>query len=136
MLDHGCHCCNSKRLIKCQGSCHSILCLDCELGLSGCAHQCCTVFRRLYDLYIKSCVFIIAFCKCYIKSCVVGVRCPVQAECDFLILAICCVNTCGNCKYHCQRCSGCNSFFQILIHDFSPFQPAARALRCGLPHLL
>ena len=128
MLNDSCNRCDSKRLVKCKGSSHGILSLNRKLSLTCCTHKGCPIFRWLNDIHIKTSFFIVAFCLCYIKSGVVGIRCPVQAECDFLILAICCVNTCRNCKYHCQRCSGCNGFFQILIHDFSPFLPAAMAL--------
>ena len=128
MLNDSCNCCDSKRLVKCKGSSHGILGLDRKLSLTCCAHKGCTIFRWLNDFHIKTSFFVVAFCLCYIKSSVVGIRCPVQAECDFLLCTIFCVYTCRNCKHHSCRCNWCDYFFQILIHDFSPFLPAAMAL--------
>ena len=128
MLNDSGNCCNSKRLIQCKGSCHGVLCLDRKLCLTSCAHKSGTVFRRLNDLHIKTSFFVIALCLRYVKSGVVGIRCPIQAKCDFLLCAIFSVYTSRNCKHHSCRCNWCDYFFQILIHDFSPFPPAAMAL--------
>ena len=88
MLNDSCNCCDSKRLVKCKGSSHGILSLNRKLSLTCCAHKGCTIFRWLNDFHIKTSFFVVAFCLCYIKSGVVGIRCPVQAECDFLLCTI------------------------------------------------
>ena len=115
-----------------QGSSHhGILGLDRKLSLTCCAHKGCTIFRWLNDFHIKTSFFVVAFCLCYIKSGVVGIRCPVQAECDFLLCTIFCVYTCRNCQHHSCRCNWCDYFFRFLFMIFLLFYTRSHGIVIG-----